>query len=183
MLAEKDSRIADRDARIAWLQAQLLKLRKRLYDPRADRLTAMAEIGQLLLQFGTDLKARPLELPADARRAGASNTTAGTSSAGATVDTPTPAATAIGTVAAARSKPLRSRRRAPSRRGWPAPDCSPSSSRASPPTTCRSIDSRTSSVATGSISGAPRSAPGAAMWRRSPCRSTSTWPTACAPRA
>ena len=69
MLAEKDSRIADRDARIAWLQAQLLKLRKRLYGPRADRLTAMAEIGQLLPQFGKDLEARPLELPADASAA------------------------------------------------------------------------------------------------------------------
>lgn len=110
MLAEKDSRIADRDARIAWLQAQLLKLRKRLYGPRADRLTAMAEIGQLLPQFETDLEARPLELPAGARRAGRSSTSPATSSAGATVDTPTPAATAIGTVAAARSKLPRSRR-------------------------------------------------------------------------
>jgi transposase len=84
-LAQRDATLADREAKIAWLEARLLKLCKRLYGPRADRLTAMAEIGQLLLEFATQLEARPLELisaesaaaqeaardAADARRIGA----------------------------------------------------------------------------------------------------------------
>jgi transposase len=58
-VAEKDATLADRETRIAWLEAQLLKMRKRLYGPRADRLSTVAEIGQLLLEFATRLEARP----------------------------------------------------------------------------------------------------------------------------
>ena len=65
-VAEKDATLANCDAKIAWLEAQLLKLCKRLYGPRADRLSTVVELGQLLLEFATQLEARPLELPADA---------------------------------------------------------------------------------------------------------------------
>ena len=64
-VAEKDASLAHRDAKIAWLEAQLLKLCKRLYGPRADRLSTVVELGQLLLEFATQLEARPLELPTE----------------------------------------------------------------------------------------------------------------------
>ena len=79
-VAEKDATLAHREAKIAWLEAQLLKLCKRLYGPRADRLSTVVELGQLLLEFATQLEARPIpdadpsapEIAADdARRIGA----------------------------------------------------------------------------------------------------------------
>lgn len=60
-LAQRDATLAARETKIAWLEAQLLKLCKRLYGPRADRLTTIADLGQLLLEFATQLEARPLD--------------------------------------------------------------------------------------------------------------------------
>lgn len=71
-LAQRDASLADREAKIALLEARLLKLCKRLYGPRADRLTTIADLGQLLLEFATQLEARPLE-PASAELAAAQN--------------------------------------------------------------------------------------------------------------
>lgn len=68
-LAQRDATLAQRETKIAWLEAQLLKLCKRLYGPRADRLSTVVELGQLLLEFVTQLEARPIELPAEASAA------------------------------------------------------------------------------------------------------------------
>jgi transposase len=43
------------------LEMELLKLRKWTYGPRADRLSSTNEVNQMLLEFGRDLEARPVE--------------------------------------------------------------------------------------------------------------------------
>jgi transposase len=53
------------------LEMELLKLKKWVYGPRADRLSSTNEVNQMLLEFGRDLEARPVEQddvtePADA---------------------------------------------------------------------------------------------------------------------
>ncbi len=70
-LAENDQRLVERDTRIAELeldklrlQQQLLVAMKRFYGPRGDRLNSNGDVAQLLLEFATDLQARPVN-PAD----------------------------------------------------------------------------------------------------------------------
>src|ERR1700733_828764 len=46
------------------LEVELLRLKKMYYGPRADRLQTPGDVAQLLLQFTTDLEARPVN-PAD----------------------------------------------------------------------------------------------------------------------
>jgi transposase len=50
------------------LEMELLRLKKWYYGPRADRLTTPGDVAQMLLEFATDLEARPVnpaDLPAD----------------------------------------------------------------------------------------------------------------------
>jgi transposase len=50
------------------LEMELLRLKKWYYGPRADRLQTPSDVAQLLLEFATDLEARPVnpaDLPAD----------------------------------------------------------------------------------------------------------------------
>ncbi len=82
LLVERDDQLRTRDQRIAdlsranqqieieklRLEMELLRLKKWYYGPRADRLQTLGDVAQLLLEFATDLEARPVnpaELPAD----------------------------------------------------------------------------------------------------------------------
>jgi transposase len=51
------------------LEVELLRLKKWYYGPRADRLSSLGDVAQLLLEFATNLESRPVhpaDLPADA---------------------------------------------------------------------------------------------------------------------
>lgn len=70
-IAENEQRIAEHTTRITELeldklrvQQQLLVAMKRFYGPRGDRLNSNGDVAQLLLEFATDLQARPVD-PAD----------------------------------------------------------------------------------------------------------------------
>ncbi len=52
------------------LEMELLKYKKWVYGPRADKLTSLGEVAQMLLCFGEELGQRPID-PADAAELGA----------------------------------------------------------------------------------------------------------------
>ncbi len=67
-LAERDARLVEREAALATLMTKYVALRRWIYGPRADRLTSVEGLGQLLLSFGAELEARPVDpvgLPKD----------------------------------------------------------------------------------------------------------------------
>jgi transposase len=64
LAGERDQVCHQRDQwHVKFLRAEveLLKLKKLYYGPRADRLNSAADVAQMLLQFSTDLEARPLD--------------------------------------------------------------------------------------------------------------------------
>jgi len=76
-------KLAERELHIAVMTAEVLRLKKLLYGPRADRLSSANDIAQMLLEFAAQLEARPVDPadipdgepapadPADTRRVGA----------------------------------------------------------------------------------------------------------------
>jgi transposase len=69
-IAEREQRIADLELEHLRVKQQLLVALKKLYGPRADRVATEGDVAQLLLEFATDLEARPVDPavipPADA---------------------------------------------------------------------------------------------------------------------
>jgi transposase len=69
---QRDDRTRERDdwhVKFLRVETELLRLKKMYYGPRADRLQTPGDVAQLLLEFATDLEARPVkaaDLPADA---------------------------------------------------------------------------------------------------------------------
>jgi len=80
-LAAHQARVSDLEADLALLQAKYRAIRRKLYGPRADRLGTETAINQMVLDFATEMEARPVDpagLPrddvagtADQRRVGA----------------------------------------------------------------------------------------------------------------
>jgi hypothetical protein len=56
------------------VEVELLRYKKWYYGPRADRLASLGEVNQLLLAFGQDLDAKPVEQGADENAASATAT-------------------------------------------------------------------------------------------------------------
>src|ERR1035438_10445791 len=71
LLGVRESRIAELEKRNQCipeleldklrLQQQLMVALKKLYGPRGDRLNSTRDVAQLLLEFATELEARPVE--------------------------------------------------------------------------------------------------------------------------
>ena len=78
VLRERDEIVASAKARMDTVQAQmaameaeLFRLRKMLYGPRADRLSSPRDLAQMLLDFAAELESRPVvaeDIPDDCRR-------------------------------------------------------------------------------------------------------------------
>lgn len=65
MIARMQSRMDALELRSLRLEMELLKYKKWLYGPRADKLASLGEVHQMLLGFGEELDRRPID-PADA---------------------------------------------------------------------------------------------------------------------
>lgn len=65
LIARMQSRMDALELRSLRLEVELLKYKKWLYGPRADRLKSLGEVAQMLLGFGEELDRRPVD-PSDA---------------------------------------------------------------------------------------------------------------------
>lgn len=68
LIAQIAARMEAVELRSLRLEMELLKYKKWMYGPRADRLASLGDVAQMLLLFGEDLDARPVDaadLPAD----------------------------------------------------------------------------------------------------------------------
>lgn len=80
LIARMQTRMDELQVRSLRLEMELLKYKKWMYGPRADRLTTVGQVHQMLLGFGEDLDARPAPTGAEAAELAAQdqNATAGT---------------------------------------------------------------------------------------------------------
>lgn len=58
---QAELRRQEMELKIMKLETELLRLKKRYYGPRADRLRSALEVAQMLLDFAVDLESRPVE--------------------------------------------------------------------------------------------------------------------------
>lgn len=80
LIARMQSRMDALELRSLRLEMELLRYKKWLYGPRADRLSSLGDVAQMLLSFGEELDQRPVD-PCDAADVVVEDTDAGTNAA------------------------------------------------------------------------------------------------------